>query len=418
MNSNLDVTFNEASVGSSATILDAENSEMQAIVSSTNNSVYNTITFDYDVVYNGTEISDVFTVSGEMGLAQDSDLWTVQVWNASANNGEGAYEDSIELALGIGNNETAAQLIATVNVQITLPSVEDAWNLENGHRMTMRMETDLGEATQASVKVFVPQSYGFEISDATEEIGMSALVERQFSFDVTNTGNGQDSFTIKLFEGGVLEGWSVTPMTSTLTLSKGETRTQQFTVFAPESFTEGGFDLTVYVNSEDETLDAETVVVSVQAASIKLNVNEGDIKLQSDNTANEAGVVRIPVENTGLLDAPSVIVYLEPVSPKSSPELSMTIAVPAGEKVEAEFADLSFAQGNQRFNIRVEVAGAEATSVDSITLPAGDSFSLEYFTEVAADGESIWMTLLIVALGFLVIYGGVKTARSRGGTKF
>ena len=418
VNSNLDVTFNEASVGSSATILDAEHSEMQAISSSTNRSAYNTITFDYDVVYNGTEISDVFTVSGEMGLAQDSDLWTVQVWNASANNGEGAYEDSIELALGIGNNETAAQLIATVNVQITLPSVEDAWNLENGHRMTMRMETDLGEATQASVKVFVPQSYGFEISDATEEIGMSALVERQFSFDVTNTGNGQDSFTIKLFEGGVLEGWSVTPMTSTLTLSKGETRTQQFTVFAPESFTEGGFDLTVYVNSEDETLDAETVVVSVQAASIKLNVNEGDIKLQSDNTANEAGVVRIPVENTGLLDAPSVIVYLEPVSPKSSPELSMTIAVPAGEKVEAEFADLSFAQGNQRFNIRVEVAGAEATSVDSITLPAGDSFSLEYFTEVAADGESIWMTLLIVALGFLVIYGGVKTARSRGGTKF
>lgn len=284
--------------------------------------------------------------------------------------------------------------------------------------MTIRMETDLGESTQASVKVFVPQTYGFEISDATEEIGMSALVERQFSFDVTNTGNGQDSFTIKLFEGGVLEGWSVTPMTSTLTLSKGETRTQQFTVFAPESFTEGGFDLTVYVNSEDESLETETVVVSIQAANIKLNVDEGDIKLQSDNTANEAGVVRIPVENTGLLDAPSVIVYLEPVSPKSSQELSMTISVPAGEKVEAEFTDLSFAQGNQRFNIRVEVAGPEATSVDSITLPAGESFSLEYFTEVAADGESIWMTLLIVALGFLVIYGGVKTARSRGGSKF
>jgi len=417
VNSNLDVTFNEASVGSSATILDAVNSEMEAIVSSTNNSAYTTITFDYDVVYNGTEISDVFTVSGEMGLAQDSDLWTVQVWNASANGGEGAYEDSIELALGVGDNETPAQLIGTVNVQITLPSVEEAWSLENGHRMTVRMETDLGESTQASVKVFVPQTYGFEISDATEEIGMSALVERQFSFDVTNTGNGQDSFTIKLFEGGVLEGWSVTPMTSTLTLSKGETRTQQFTVFAPESFTEGGFDLTVYVNSEDESID-DTVVVSVQAANIKLNVDEGDIKLESDNTANEAGVVRIPVENTGLLDAPSVIVYLEPVSPKSSQELSMTISVPAGEKVVAEFTDLSFAQGNQRFNIRVEVAGPEATSVDSITLPAGESFSLEYFTEVAADGESIWMTLLIVALGFLVIYGGVKTARSRGGSKF
>ena len=421
VNSNLDVTFNEASVGSTATILSAENSEMEAIVSATNSSAYTTITFDYDVVYNGTETSDIFTVSGEMGLAQDSDLWTVQLWNASANDGEGAYEDSIEVALGIGNNDTPAQLSATVTVQITLPSVEEAWSLENGHRMTVRMETDLGEATQASVKVFVPQSFSFEISDATDEIGMSALVERQFTFDVTNTGNGQDSFTIKLLESGVQEGWSVTPMTSTLTLSKGETRTQQFTVFAPESFTEGGFDLTVYVNSEDETLPAQQVVVAVQAASIKLIVDEGDIKLESDNTANEAGVVRVPVENTGLLDAPSVIVYLTPESPKSASEVAVTISVPAGEKAIAEFTDMSFAQGNQRFSIRVEVAGAEAmnpASVDSITLPDGESFSLEYFTEVAADGESIWMTLLIVALGFLVIYGGVKTARSRGGAKF
>ena len=210
-------------------------------------------------------------------------------------------------------------------------------------------------------------------------------------------------------------------MTSTWTLSKGETRTQQFTVFAPESFTEGGFDLTVYVNSEDETLPAQQVVVAVQAASIKLIVDEGDIKLESDNTANEAGVVRVPVENTGLLDAPSVIVYLTPESPKSASEVAVTISVPAGEKAIAEFTDMSFAQGNQRFSIRVEVAGAEAmnpASVDSITLPDGESFSLEYFTEVAADGESIWMTLLIVALGFLVIYGGVKTARSRGGAKF
>ena len=421
VNSNLDVTFNEASVGSTATILSAENSEMEAIVSATNSSAYTTITFDYDVVYNGTETSDIFTVSGEMGLAQDSDLWTVQLWNASANDGEGAYEDSIEVALGIGNNDTPAQLSATVTVQITLPSVEEAWSLENGHRMTVRMETDLGEATQASVKVFVPQSFSFEINDATDEIGMSALVERQFTFDVTNTGNGQDSFTIKLLESGVQEGWSVTPMTSTLTLSKGETRTQQFTVFAPESFTEGGFDLTVYVNSEDETLPAQQVVVAVQAASIKLIVDEGDIKLESDNTANEAGVVRVPVENTGLLDAPSVIVYLTPESPKSASEVAVTISVPAGEKAIAEFTDMSFAQGNQRFSIRVEVAGAEAmnpASVDSITLPDGESFSLEYFTEVAADGESIWMTLLIVALGFLVIYGGVKTARSRGGAKF
>ena len=79
------------------------------------------------------------------------------------------------------------------------------------------------------------QSFGFTVSDETEELGMSALVERQFSFALTNDGNGQDSFTIELLESGVPADWSVTPMMSTLTLNKGETRTQQFTVFAPAS---------------------------------------------------------------------------------------------------------------------------------------------------------------------------------------
>ena len=69
--------------------------------------------------------------------------------------------------------------------------------------MTMRLQTDLGESSQASVKVFVPQTFGFTISDDTEEVGMSALVERQFTFDLTNDGNGQDSFTIELLESGV-----------------------------------------------------------------------------------------------------------------------------------------------------------------------------------------------------------------------
>ena len=233
VNSALDISFNEASL-SDATVLNAEDSEIEAVVSPTNESAYSTITFDYDVVYNGTEIMDVFSVEGEMGLAQDSDLWTVQFWNATS----GEYEDSISVSLGIGDSNTEAVLSTSVKVQITLPDVADAWHLANGHRMTMRLQTDLGESSQASMKVFVPQSFGFTVSDETEELGMSALVERQFSFALTNAGNGQDSFTIELLESGVPADWSVTPMMSTLTLNKGETRTQQFTVFAPASYSD------------------------------------------------------------------------------------------------------------------------------------------------------------------------------------
>ena len=123
MNSALDISFNEASL-SDATVLNAEDSEIEAIVSPTNESAYSTITFDYDVVYNGTEIMDVFSVEGEMGLAQDSDLWTVQFWNATS----GEYEDSISVSLGIGDSNTEAVLSTSVKVQITLPDVADAWH--------------------------------------------------------------------------------------------------------------------------------------------------------------------------------------------------------------------------------------------------------------------------------------------------
>ncbi|MEE3084271.1 MAG: STT3 domain-containing protein [Candidatus Thermoplasmatota archaeon] len=410
VNSALDITFNQDTLVN-ATVLNPLDTELQAEVSFNNESAYSTIVFDYDVVYNGTEIQDVFSVEGEMGLAQDSDLWTVQFWNASS----GAYEDTINVALGIGDANTDAVLNTSVRVQLTLPPVEDAWHLQNGHRMTLRLETDLGESSQASVKVIVPQTFGFTVSENTEEVGMSALVERQFSFALTNNGNGQDTFTIELYESGVPADWSVTPMMSTLTLNKDETRTQQFTVFAPASYSEddADFDLTVYINSQDESVDGEEVKVTIKKAAIVLTIDEGRIATESDQIAERTGAVRIPVVNAGLLDAPSVIVYL---TPPGGDEMSQSIAVPAGGEGMAVFDGLSFSQGNQRFDYRVEVAGAEAESVES--KPDAGDFSIEYNIETTADGESVWMTLLIALLAILVVYGGVRTARSRGGAKF
>jgi hypothetical protein len=96
--------------------------------------------------------------------------------------------------------------------------------------------------------------------------------------------------------------------------------------------------------------------------------------------------------------------------------MSQTISVPAGGEGVAVFEGFNFNAGNQRFDYRMEVAGAESESVEEI--PEDDDFALEYNIESSADGESAWMTLLIALLAILVVYGGVKTARSRGGTKF
>ena len=127
--------------------------------------------------------------------------------------------------------------------------------------------------------------------------------------------------------------------------------------------------------------------VTIKKAAIVLTIDEGRIATESDQIAERTGAVRIPVVNAGLLDAPSVIVYL---TPPGGDEMSQSIAVPAGGEGMAVFDGLSFSQGNQRFDYRVEVAGAEAESVES--KPDAGDFSIEYNIETTADGESVWMT--------------------------
>ena len=417
VNSDLVLEYNNASL-TNAISVDIDNPEIMARVSSTNESSYDVITFDIDVTYNGTEVMDIFSVTAEMGLAQDSGLWTVEVYNTSSE----AYESTTDVSLGIGDNETVAIATATVTVRVTLPSVEDAWHLDDAHRVTLRMESELGEASQSSVKVIVPQNFGFSIGDSTDVVGLSPLVERKFSFEVTNDGNGQDTFNIALLESGVPADWSVTPMETNLTLAKGETRTTEFSVFAPASFDGGEFDLTVYVTGSDEE-QTEEIDVTVQYAQISLRIDEGGIQTESDQTAGVAGNVVVPVENLGLLDATSVIVYLrESGASESTVWRQTTIAVPANSVVNAIFGDIT-QDRTTRYDLRVEVAGEEANNVEDISpseLKDGGvlDFGIQYNAASSADGDSIWLTLAIVALGLLVIYGGVRTARSRGGTKF
>jgi len=416
VNSNLDLEFNSVE---GATLVNAIDVEIGAVVSTTNNSAYDQFTFSVDAVYNGTETLDVFTVTAEMGLAQDSDLWTVELYNESSKE----WEASTLMTLGIGNETGAdAVLSGNISVRVTLPSVEDAWHLDDGHRISLRLETELGEASQITVKAVVPTDYAYEITGATEVIGISPLVSREFSFDVTNNGNGRDTFTMELLESGIPEGWSVTPMDSSLTLAKGETRVQPFTVFAPANFSEDdGFDLKVYIENLGQ--EAQQVDVTIQYAQIKLSVDHGDIQTESDDIAGEAGDVVIPVKNSGLLDATSVIVYFLPNG--ETVERQQTISVPANTTVNAVFDNITNPQGDHRFEVRIEVVGEEANNVESIMHDGkvvengAFDFQLRYDPAPSSGSESIWLTLGVVVLGLLVIYGGVKTARSgRSGSKF
>ena len=89
-------------------------------------------------------------------------------------------------------------------------------------------------------------------------------------------------------------------MNSVISIAKGDSRSQLFTAYAPDDFTSGSKTVTVRVTSEDGVF-TDTFDVEITKASIELYIDQGKIVTLSDNIADKAGKLVIPVTNLGFL---------------------------------------------------------------------------------------------------------------------
>ena len=388
-----------------ATMIDADSTDLMAIPSG---EAYETIEFDLDVDYQGTEINDVFTVSGSIGVAPDSSLWSVEFYNGTD------WVESYDINLGVGANASDATVeqTATIPVRVHVANQSEAWHLEDAHMVKVRISTVAGASSEISIDVQVPQTFGLEINDEVTELGVPFDSNRQFTFDLLNTGNGDDSFTITLAD-NIPEGWEVTPMESVVTIAKDDTRSQAFTVFAASDWDGTQKTVSVTVTSENG-VETESFDVELKQAMISLRLTDSKVQQASTHDADDENAqVIVPIENFGFLDATgSVIVYLTHMD--GTEYEAQTISVPAQGTGNAVFDVGAMNAGSQRFDYRVEVVGDDTQFVaDNIT--AGD-FSVEY-NIVTTSEDSIWMTFLILGLIALVAYGGVKLGKSGSGSK-
>jgi hypothetical protein len=277
----------------------------------------------------------------------------------------------------------------------------------------VRMSTVTGASSEISVGVQVPQSYGFELSEEITELGIAAGSSRQFTFMLTNTGNGDDEFTISLAD-NIPEGFEITPMESKVTVPKDTSRSQAFTVFAPSTWDGSTKTVRVTVTSENG-VDTSTFDVELKEAMISLRFKDGDVQTASDTDADtENSQLRIPIENFGYLDATgSVIVHLTYQS-TGEEFAAQTISIPAQTTVNAVFDVGEMAVGSQRFDYRVEVVGEDSEFVEQ-GIEDGD-FSVEYYV-VSEETDDTWITILVFALIPLILFGGVKLVRGGSGSK-
>tara|TARA_B100001564_G_scaffold242208_1_gene205147 strand:- start:906 stop:2069 length:1164 start_codon:yes stop_codon:yes gene_type:complete len=384
-----------------------------ATVSNEDSEVLEIIEFDISIDYLGTEVSDVFTITGRVGNALDSDLWVVEVQN------ESGWSQEAEFTLGIGEseNDDSIKQQETVKARILLPNVSSSLSLEDGHKVTFEVNTDSGLSNTTEMVVKIPQTYGFELSNVVEETGVSPGGTGTFSFTLTNTGNGDDSFNIELAD-NLPEGWQITPTTSTLTISKDDQRTQQFSIFAPESFTSSEIEASVTITSEDG-VTSETITVTIQSARISLSVDETLSQELTKVYESQTGQIVVPITNSGYRTASTVLVTVNLTNDLGNEVLdnigNQTISIPAGQTINATFTLDQSSKKFNRYSISVDVLGEDNDFLEDSV----ESFDYQEETILdTAEPTSGWFMVVIIVLTILVGYGGLKVARNKSSTRF
>ena len=416
----LDVTMDYSRRIDSKTSMEVD---ITSIVNATFNSVskltaiaeddgYKIIEFNVDAVYEGTESIDDFILSGSVQSNMDSNLWTVEFFNGTN------WTSSTEVTMGIGESlsDDSISNVSTIKARIVLPNATSAWSFEDGHQIKIRLENDGGVSSTESVGVFVPETYGIEITDVVDETGVSPGGTSSFSFTITNTGNGNDNIMIEQTN-SLGTGWQITPELTYLNISKGDSRSQSFTVFAPSDFTSGEIEAWITVSSEDGITNT-TVEVDIYSARISLSVDQSSVNEKSYQNEIGGGELVIPVENSGFRSAGTVIVSADRIDDSGTVLESLQdqiISVGAGQTVDAVFLLNETSLTEQRYSVSVEVEGDDA----NFTVQDVETFDFDLPTKLTIEEDSsVWLMVIILVLTILVAYGGLKVARNKSSSRF
>ena len=379
---------------------------------------HTSVEFTVDVTYDGTEFEDVYTASGNAGNAPDAADWSVEFWNATSE----TWQSTLEVRLGIGEDASTddVDMTATLQVRVNLPDQNTSLSLQNGHSVGVTLVAETGEFTERTLTIRVPVIRGFDLATDDARVGIGSADVQALTTTLTNTGNGDSTYTFEIVENYDATLWEITPASSTITVAAGDTRTQVFNVRSDETFDSGKLDVTISVAELDGSSDSLTMTVVY--AEISLSVNQSLAVQESDNTAEQdSTIIVIPVTNSGERDAVnSVIVYARQQGVDAEYD-QVSLTVPAGETVNAEFEVGKMTNGNKRFEFYLEVTGDDQdfAVIAEDTRGTGDEpvdFQIRFNIEsTTTDNSGIGQTvlaLLVIGIVGLVVWGGLNLSRS------
>jgi len=282
-------------------------------------------------------------VSGAgMRNADVSEGSAIQTWSVGVSN-FGNTADTFDLTWNLGNipagwtisatpttsGEVGWQGSSNFDVSLTVPA-DALYGSSASFLMTATSSSSPIETISQTFEVVVDQHYGVSMEVDTESKNGVPGSNVEFSFNLTNTGNGEDTFDI------VVEGpgmWS--PMSSVLSLMVDAVSSGQFlvSVMVPTTMTanSNSGDITITVTSSDNetTINSTVSVVASQVFAINIAYGTGSdgtvtisedtslqIKLNITNNGNGIDTLSLKLVNApnwATLGADTLIVGTMPV---------------------------------------------------------------------------------------------------------
>ena len=315
----------------------------------------------------------------------------------------------MEVVLGIGDDSETSTVIS---VRVTPANTSEAWHLDNGHRINVRLQTDNGDLTEESVNLQIPQAYGVSVTGHEDAKGIGTDDQVEFALDIINDGNGDDTITVSVSD-NLPAGWEITPMESTVTIANGDSRTQLFTLFSPAEFSD---EVRVDITVTSENGESEIYEVNFQLAQITLRIEQSEIIELSDQYQEQVGDIVVRVHNDGFLSTEdSVIVYFREQNVDQNWS-SQTIQIDARSYTDAVFTWEALEGANHRFEYYVEVAGSDAAQVSG-ELPDAD-FQMEfYISDEGVEQSNVLLPILVIGLLVFIIYAASQAVGNRGKAK-
>ena len=291
---------------------------------------------------NAAEWFGVGTSGGGMRNADVSEGSSIQTWSVSVNN-FGNTDDTFGLTWDLTNIPTGWAISATPetsgqigwkgsnNFDISLTVPADAVSGSSAlFTMTATSGSSSIETAIQTFEVGVDQHYGVSMEVDAESKNGAPGSTVEFSFNITNAGNGQDTFDV------IVEGPSMwSPMSSTSNLVVDAVSSDQFlvSVMVPTTMTanSNSGDITVTVTSSDNetTVNSIISVVASQVFDITIDYGTGSdgivtvsqdtslqIKLNITNNGNGIDTLTLELVNApawAVLGADTLVVGTLPV---------------------------------------------------------------------------------------------------------